>query len=289
MIFDCCQRQHCSIKGNIMKKKAFTLIELLVVISIIALLMAILMPSLGLARKKAGAVVCMTNMKSLSLGWFMYQVDNKGKIMSGRMDGYNGDPGWINTPYNDSHAISNTGTTEVTDQDEINGIKDGALFPYLEDPDVFSCPSDKVKSRYDGGEKFVTVAVPFCLNGAEALGMTNLKRFDKIRRPAEKYNFVEVAEERNWIYGGQFMMSIPEFGDGKNWGWWSPMAVNHIKSSTLGFCDGHAINKKWKDSYTLERVTKLSTKGVETYDREFPPTDQTEDIDFMARGWPQEY
>lgn len=66
-----------------MKRRAFTLVELLVVISIIALLLALLMPALGKAKKQAQAVVCRTNLKQWGLGWTMYAQENNGCFFHG--------------------------------------------------------------------------------------------------------------------------------------------------------------------------------------------------------------
>lgn len=55
---------------------AFTLIELLVVVAIIAVLVAILLPSLSGARESAKLVSCMSNMKQIQLGIQMYRDEN---------------------------------------------------------------------------------------------------------------------------------------------------------------------------------------------------------------------
>lgn len=62
-------------------KKAFTLIELLVVISIIALLLSILMPSLRRVKEQAQAVTCGTNLRQLGLASHILSQDNNDKLM----------------------------------------------------------------------------------------------------------------------------------------------------------------------------------------------------------------
>ncbi|MHC4755224.1 MAG: type II secretion system protein [Planctomycetota bacterium] len=54
------------------KLKGFTLIELLVVISIIALLMAMLLPALGRAKDQATKVICQSRLKQWAIIWTMY-------------------------------------------------------------------------------------------------------------------------------------------------------------------------------------------------------------------------
>ena len=56
-------------------KKGFTLIELLVVISVIAVLMAILMPALNAARDQGRRVSCMSNMRQVGVALVLYQND----------------------------------------------------------------------------------------------------------------------------------------------------------------------------------------------------------------------
>ena len=65
------------------KLRAFTLVELLVVISIIALLLAILVPSLGYARERAKRASCMANIHSIGQSIFIYAFDNDDKLIPG--------------------------------------------------------------------------------------------------------------------------------------------------------------------------------------------------------------
>jgi prepilin-type N-terminal cleavage/methylation domain-containing protein/prepilin-type processing-associated H-X9-DG protein len=59
---------------------AFTLVELLVVIGIIALLMAILLPSVAGTRRQSRALQCASNVRQLCTAIFGYAADNKGRF-----------------------------------------------------------------------------------------------------------------------------------------------------------------------------------------------------------------
>ncbi len=61
-------------------RRGFTLIELLVVVSIIALLTAILLPSLRSAREQAKMAVCRNNLRGIWTGVLMYVLDNRDRV-----------------------------------------------------------------------------------------------------------------------------------------------------------------------------------------------------------------
>lgn len=67
------------------KLHGFTLVELLVVVGTIAILIAILLPTLGRAREQALGVQCASNMRQLAVGFQMYAQAYRGATLPGRM------------------------------------------------------------------------------------------------------------------------------------------------------------------------------------------------------------
>jgi len=104
----------------------FTLIELLVVIAIIAILAAILFPVFAQAREKARQSGCLSNLKQIGTGLMMYTQD-----------------------YDEAYPCNWYGSLWPTTPDGKAYKWMDAVFPYVKNEQVFSCPSDgSGRSKY---------------------------------------------------------------------------------------------------------------------------------------------
>jgi len=106
------------------RRVGFTLIELLVVISIIALLIALLLPALSGARESAMAIQCGSNERQLMIGLSLYSEDNKDYIMPHR---------------------TNVGVPETYFCHFYTSVKRWGLSNYISDKSGYLCPASPLK------------------------------------------------------------------------------------------------------------------------------------------------
>lgn len=257
-------------------RKAFTLIELLVVIAIIAILMAILMPALRAVKDQGRRIHCVSNVRTLAMGWFMYQDDNDNMLVSGnvpRSAQFNDSPDtfWVEPPQ--GPLGSYTGEQPIL-EDELRGIERGGLFPYVKDVDVYRCPADDRKRDPDRAT-FRSFSIAGGMNGEERYNYTErgIIKYTEIRNPATKYVFVEEADPRQWNMGSWIIYPT---GDS----WCDPLTVWHGNRSCLGWADGRAEMHRWLDERTIEMAEIFADQGGWS-----PNHPDSPDLKFMQRGY----
>ncbi len=216
-------------------QRGFTLIELLVVIAIIALLMAILIPSLQRAREQGARAACLSNVRQLTLAWLLYAEDNDGKIVNGSTYfSRPGEPAWIGALWQ----------VEGTEQELREHLKDGVLYRYCKDVDIYKCPTG-IRGEV------LTYAIVDAMNGAQyndgspripgTEGLT-IKLLARIARPGERFVFVDEGK----ISPDSWTVHYNQES------WWDKPTVRHGDGTNFSFADGHSEYWKWKDPRTVK-------------------------------------
>ena len=137
------------------RRAAFTLVELLVVIGIIAVLISVLLPTLGKARQAAATAQCLSNLRQLVTATVMFANEHKGYMQTCTSDrsgpGGDNDPNWV-IRYQDPQK---TKWSYRSDNKQLMDVY-SALLPYMgvrgdvlfetapqDRSKVFRCPSDR--------------------------------------------------------------------------------------------------------------------------------------------------
>ena len=172
---------------NRLRSSAFTLIELLVVISIIALLIAILLPALGAARRSARDMQCLSNQRQIGVGLYGYSVENKDFLPISYFDG------------NSTYADQTDWAVQIASYMTDSGVDDYGEGGQDQPSPGIQCPSAQIaggRLHYGGN----LMLLPFLINNAYS---GNLKPYSmgRMKRPTEILMIADGGQVDRTDYG----------------------------------------------------------------------------------------
>ena len=138
----------------------FTLIELLIVIAIIAILAAMLLPALGMARETGRRMACAGNLKQIGVGYMMYTQDCNGWLPAFMMGG-EGD-------YTTCYHFQQVFAQYYGIPDAMPGEANWTKVQYNDDSSpykIFKCPSGTGMTDLSGRKANHFYFQNFCLGG----------------------------------------------------------------------------------------------------------------------------
>jgi prepilin-type N-terminal cleavage/methylation domain-containing protein/prepilin-type processing-associated H-X9-DG protein len=221
-------------------QNGFTLIELLVVIAVIAVLMGILMPALSRAREQGKRASCMSNLKQLMLAWTMYADDNDDRIVFGMTTASaetNPTFGGSSSQPNKCWVYWINPNTNPSEEQKLDGLRDGGLFKYAKEEKLFKCPTG-VRGEV------VTYAITDAMNGhrGHMNGITTVIKRNTIKHPTSRMVFMDEGQlsPSSWT----LFYDQPK--------WWDQITARHGYGTNVGMADGHVEYFKWTDARTRE-------------------------------------
>jgi len=245
---------------------AFTLIELLVVIAVIAVLMAILMPALNLARDQGRKAVCSNNLHGMALANQEYATDWDDWGVPCRF-------------YENRKAVewvANAAFRKYIGYGKGDQSNPASLFQTQK---KFKCPSDAQEAWQhaygaESGYKDGTL-VSYSFNiedwypsvgqstwsatsGIDVLGY----RMSSVKQPAMKLHFNEGHDWWCRWKGADYVSAWDEFGqDGtvmnyQDAGYGGPTLYRHNESVNLAFYDGHVEGQHKTKVWKLEHFDR---------------------------------
>ncbi|MHC4641903.1 MAG: H-X9-DG-CTERM domain-containing protein [Planctomycetota bacterium] len=181
-------------------------------------------------------MVCLGNLRQLMLAWDFYNDDNDGKIVNGDTEEYKVDPAepcWVRNDWQGNPTID----------EKTNAILDGALYPYVKNVKVYSCPT-----LLAGNVRTYAMADSMNCKGWDQYRL-ELEHITEIRSPHIRITFLDDGGTAGAALGGWTLYSIY---NSERWIWWDPPPIRHGDGTNFAFVDGHVEYWKWEDPRTIE-------------------------------------
>ncbi len=252
----------------------FTLIELLVVIAIIAILAAMLLPSMQRARLKAQAVGCMNNGKQMMLAWRQYAEDHADRTPSAwnNPDVWipSGDMSWTGSPVSDGGNANNWDVELI--------VKKSRLWPYCGNSvGIWRCPADNkypciAPSGVYRGQSMPrqrSISMLSWWNGSDAdafdgcSGYRKYKKITEAMQPGPSMTIVFLDERCDSINDGEWCTSMRGWPDQPSqWVMIDFPGSYHAGAGGLSFADGHSEIHRWRDGRTTPAIGRIPSLNI---------------------------
>jgi len=221
-------------------RRAFTLIELLVVIAIIAILAALLLPTLGIANTKARTLQCLGNLRQIEICWQMYAHDNTDLLVPNNSVTYIGG------------TSATSGTSWSLKDPSPTNVAAGMLFQYNRSLAIYHCPADHSTYTDENGlqqPRARSYNMSQSVNGYPEYYwllqyyIPYFKHYTQIRNPDLPNCLVFIDENENTMLDSQFGMPTDWYDGSQTW--WDMPANRHEQGANLSFADGHVEHWRW--------------------------------------------
>ncbi len=244
-------------------------------IAIIAILAALLLPTLNKSKQQAQGCQCISNQKQLTLAWAMYNGDNREYFVC------NGDNGSLPTSGNPTVAPPpdpqypqwapddmSQNAAVPGEQISLPWLESGLIYPYVGSPGVYHCPADP--STYNNGMVFpmggggtarirsmsmnawISPSADAYAAHSENTGYRTFWKTSDVSVPGAANLWLLIDENPYSINDGYF---LDEPGDT---GWIDCPAAYHNHACGMSYCDGHAQIKHWTDHTVIDCTTGQS-------------------------------
>ena len=203
-------------------RRGFTVLELMVVIGIIAVLMAILLPSASRAREQAKRAQCMSNLRQLTDAVQSFAAANDGDLPLNTRRG--------------TWALQDASNPSTDPGATADSLRKGALFPYVRNEAVYRCPDDETG-------RFRSYSINDYLNGDWDQVQHHLRRIREVINAAGTMMLIEEWDPRGtpgYNIGGFLIAPYDRQL------LWDQPAGFHGDGTCLSFVDGHCEFWRWR-------------------------------------------